>query len=119
MSDSGSAAALNIGVLVFREGLECILVLAAITASMVGPASDYRRPVAAGAAIAFLATLLPWGLAVRAMDDLTERFSALQVQAVTGLLAIAVLLVVMNWFFHRVYWTGWIALHTSRKQALL
>jgi hypothetical protein len=75
--------------------------------------------VAAGAAVAFSQTLLTWGLAVRALDDLTERFSALQIQAVTGLLAIAVLLVVMNWFFHKVYWTGWIALHTSRKQALL
>jgi high-affinity iron transporter len=28
---------------------------------------------------------------------------ALDVQAATGLLAILVLLVVMNWFFHRVY----------------
>jgi high-affinity iron transporter len=25
----------------------------------------------------------------------------------------------MNWFFHRVYWTGWIGMHTRRKQKLL
>jgi len=117
--ESGNAAALNIGILVFREGLECILVLAAITASMVGAAEIYRRPVAAGAATAFLASLLTWSLAIRAIDDLTGRFSALQVQAVTGLVAIVVLLIVMNWFFHRVYWTGWIALHTTRKHALI
>ena len=30
-----------------------------------------------------------------------------------------VLLVVMNWFFHKVYWTGWISLHTKKKQYLL
>jgi high-affinity iron transporter len=30
-----------------------------------------------------------------------------------------VLLVVMNWFFHKVYWTGWISLHTRKKQHLL
>ena len=33
---SPTVAFLDIGVLVFREGLECILVLAAITASMIG-----------------------------------------------------------------------------------
>ena len=119
MFESWAVAGLDIGVLVFREGLECVLVLAAITASMTGAARVYRRPVAMGAAFAFLATLATWGLAVRVIDDLTESFPALQVQAVTGLLAIGVLLVVMNWFFHKVYWTGWIALHTARKQALL
>jgi high-affinity iron transporter len=30
-----------------------------------------------------------------------------------------VLLVVMNWFFHRVYWGGWISLHNRRKKELL
>ncbi len=37
------------------------------------------------------------------------------VQAASGLLAILVLLVVMNWFFHRLYWTGWISLDNHRK----
>ena len=53
------------------------------------------------------------------MDDLTQKVSALNLQAATGLLAIVVLLVVMNWFFHKVYWTGWISLHTKKKQLLL
>src|SRR5256885_12150509 len=57
---SKTVAALDIGVLVFREGLECILVLAAITASMVGPKRAHRKPVAAGAGIAFIATLITW-----------------------------------------------------------
>jgi high-affinity iron transporter len=35
------------------------------------------------------------------------------------LVAVIVLVVVMNWFFHNVYWTGWIAMHTTRKKALL
>src|SRR5262249_44461794 len=30
-----------------------------------------------------------------------------------------VLLVVMNWFFHRVYWTGWINMHNRKKRQLL
>jgi high-affinity iron transporter len=56
------AVVLDSGILVLREGLETILVLAVLTAS---------------------------------------------------------LLVVMNWFFHRVYWTGWIAHHNRRRKALI
>ena len=42
-----------------------------------------------------------------------------QLQAVTGLIAIAVLLVIMNWFFHKVYWTKWIGKRNAqRKRAL-
>ena len=117
---SGSfAQILDIGVLVFREGLECILVLSAITASMVKSDESYRRPVAAGAGVAFLATLATWFIAVSIIDDLTESINALYVQAATGLLAIFVLLVVMNWFFHKLYWTGWISLHNKRKHDLI
>jgi high-affinity iron transporter len=117
--ESGSIARiLDIGILVFREGLECILVLSAVTAGMKSGAS-YRRPVAAGAGVAFLATLVTWFIAVSIVDDLTESINALYVQAATGLVAIFVLLVVMNWFFHKVYWTGWISLHNKRKHALM
>jgi high-affinity iron transporter len=114
-----TGAGLQIGVLVFREGLEAILVLAAITASMVGPGERLRRPVALGAAVAFGAALVTWQLAVAVVDDLARSVPALELQAATGLLAIVVLLVVMNWFFHKVYWTGWISLHTNKKRKLL
>ena len=113
------SAVLDIGVLVFREGLECILVLAAITASMVGASGSYRRPIAAGVGLAFLATLLTWRIAVAIVDSLTDNISALHLQAITGLLAIVVLLIVMNWFFHKIYWSGWISLHTKRKRELM
>jgi high-affinity iron transporter len=113
------SAILDIGVLVFREGLECILVLAAITASMVGASEAYRRPIGVGVVMAFLATLLTWRIAVAIVDSLTDNVSALHLQAITGLLAIVVLLVVMNWFFHKIYWSGWISLHTKRKRELL
>jgi high-affinity iron transporter len=110
---------LNIGVLVFREGLECILVLAAITASLVGHRSRYQRPIALGAGVGFAATLLTWMIAVRIVNDLGNDVSALALQAATGLLAVIVLLIVMNWFFHRVYWTNWISMHNRRKHDLL
>jgi high-affinity iron transporter len=113
------SAVLDIGVLVFREGLECILVLSAITASMVGTCQSYRKPVAAGVAVAFVATLITWRFAIGIVDALSASLPALDIQAATGLLAIVVLVIVMNWFFHKVYWTGWISLHTRRKRTLL
>src|SRR5437016_6088148 len=116
---SPTVAALDIAVLVFREGLECILVLTAITASMTGAKQARRRPVAVGAVIAFLATLITWCIAVGIMGQLTESVPALDLQAATGLLAVIVLLVIMNWFFHKIYWGGWIRSHNRRRKALL
>ncbi len=113
------AKALDIAVLVFREGLECILVLAAITASMNGSTQPFQRPVAAGAGLAFIATLATWFGVVGMVEALSDRLPALDIQAGTGLLAIVVLLVVMNWFFHKVYWTGWISMHNRRKRSLI
>ena len=114
-----TSGVLNIAVLVFREGLECILVLAALTASFRGKEACYHRPVMGGVLIGVLASLVTWAVAVRILNDLSESISALALQAGTGLLAIIVLLVVMNWFFHKMYWTGWISLHNRRKQQLV
>jgi len=116
---SPTVAFLDIGVLVFREGLECILVLAAITASMTGPKRTHRRPVAFGAGLAFVATLITWCIAVRIVGSLSDNMSALDLQAATGLLAVIVLLVIMNWFFHKIYWGGWIRAHNRRRKTLL
>ncbi|HEU0274163.1 MAG TPA: FTR1 family protein [Candidatus Udaeobacter sp.] len=115
---SPTVAFLDIGVLVFREGLECILVLAAITASMTGAKRVHRKPVALGAGLAFLASLVTWFIAVRIVGSLSNNMSALDLQAATGLLAIIVLLIIMNWFFHRIYWGGWIRAHNRRRKTL-
>jgi high-affinity iron transporter len=116
---SSAAATLDIAVLVFREGLECILVLSALTASMIGTNEVYRRPIGVGVGIGFLATLATWFVATRIVSDLSESISALNLQAATGLVAVIVLLVVMNWFFHKVYWCGWISMHTRKKKDLM
>jgi high-affinity iron transporter len=42
----------------------------------------------------------------------------LDIQAATGLIAVAVLLVVMNWFFHKIYWTGWISAHNRVRRRI-
>jgi len=116
---ASGVATLDIGILVFREGLECILVLSAITASMIGNNASHRRPIAVGAGIGFFATIITWFIIVGIVSDLMHNIPALDIQALTGLLAVIVLLIVMNWFFHKVYWTGWISIHNRKKRDLL
>jgi high-affinity iron transporter len=111
-----SAVILDTGILVFREGLEAILVLAALTASLVRTADSYWRPIAIGSALSLLATAATWFIVVAVLSGISA--PELDVQAATGLLAVVVLLVIMNWFFHKVYWTGWISIHNRRKREL-
>jgi high-affinity iron transporter len=113
---SPTAAVLDTGILVFREGLEAILVLAALTASLVRTEEGYWKPVALGAGVSFVATVITWFVVVALISSINA--PALDIQAATGLLAIAVLLVIMNWFFHKIYWTGWITHHNRRKREL-
>ena len=110
------AVVLDSGILVLREGLETILVLAVLTASMRGANSGYRKPLGVGAGLAVAASVITWFVAIAITDAVGT--GSLDLQAATGLLAIVVLLVVMNWFFHRVYWTGWIAHHNRRGKAI-
>ena len=114
---SHGSVVVNSGLLVFREGLEAILVLAAVTASFMGSNQSLRRPVGGGAALAIAASVGTWVLAIAVIGALGG--PGLDVQAGTGLLAVAVLLVVMNWFFHRLYWTGWISHHNRRRRRIV
>jgi high-affinity iron transporter len=107
----------NSAIIVFREGLEAVLIFAAVTASMLGGQRRLRRPVAAGAGVAFAATIATW-FAAQAILAQFGRYSD-QLQAVTGLIAIAVLLIVMNWFFHKVYWTKWIGKRNAQRRRVL
>ena len=115
---STGAAILSCGLLVFREGLEAILVLAAITAT-IGRAhkQSYSQGIIIGAGLGLAASLITWFVVVAVISAIN--LPELDLQAATGLLAIAVLLLVMNWFFHKVYWTGWISNHTNRGRRLM
>jgi high-affinity iron transporter len=64
-------------------------------------------------------TLVTWLIAVRIVGSLMDNVPALDLQAATGLLAVIVLLVIMNWFFHKIYWGGWIRAHNRRRKSLL
>jgi high-affinity iron transporter len=115
-SASGATVVTNSAILVFREGLEAVLILAAITASFVGARRRLRRPVMAGALLGLLASILTWVVASTLIESLAT--SGERLEAITGIVAIAVLLLVTNWFFHRVYWSEWIGRFHRRRKAL-
>jgi high-affinity iron transporter len=115
-SASGATVVTNSAILVFREGLEAVLILAAITASFVGARRRLRRPVMVGALLGLIASILTWVVASTLIESLAT--SGEKLEAITGIVAIAVLLLVTNWFFHRVYWSEWIGRFHRRRKAL-
>lgn len=109
--------AVSSAVLVLREGLEAVLVLAVITAGAIRNKANHWRSVMVGVAAALAATVATWFIVVSVLSSINA--PALQIQAGTGLLAVVVLLVISNWFAHGAYWGGWIGHHSKRKQQLL
>ncbi len=107
----------NTAAIVFREGLEAVLIFAAVIASFLGANKIRRRPVILGAALAFGAGVGTWFL----FDAILGFASPLgpKLEAITGFIAIVVLLVILNWFVHNVYWTGWISRHHRQRRRLL
>jgi len=114
---SHGTAVVNSAIIVFREGLEAVLIFAAVTASFLGTNARRRRPVVAGAAVAFAASVLAWFL-VQALLDVASPLGP-RLEAITGFIAVVVLLIVLNWFVHRVYWSEWIGRHHRQRRRLL
>ena len=111
--ESRTTVVVDAAIIVFREGLEAILIFAAVTASFLGGQPCERRPVAAGAGIGLrgrVAHLVRGPGAARAASPLGA-----QLEAITGFLAIVVLLIVLNWFVHKVYWSDRIGKHHKRR----
>lgn len=116
--DSAPAVvATNAAIIVFREGLEAVVILAALMASMVGAKRIYRRPMAAGVLLALLATAVTFWLAQQVLTSFSRYGEKLE--AVVSLVAIGVLLLITNWFFHQVYWKDHLANFHAQKKALL
>jgi high-affinity iron transporter len=113
----GATVVTNAAVIVFREGLEAVLILAAVMASLSGAARAQRRPMMIGALLAILASIVTYVLARTVLTGLAEYGEKLE--AIVGITAIAVLLLVLNWFFHKVYWTEHIKRFNKRRRRLL
>ena len=114
---SGTAVVVNTAIIVFREGLEAVLILAALTAGLVGARRRLRRPLLFGAAGALVASAATFIVAKTVLSSLV-RYGE-KVEAVVSILAVAVLLLILNWFFHKVYWADHLAgLHGRKKHVL-
>ena len=107
----------NAAVIVFREGLEAVLILAAVMASLLGANRAQRKPMLIGAALALVASGITFVLAQTVLTSLARYGEKLE--AVVGLVAVGVLLLVLNWFFHRVYWTEHISRFHKRRKRLM
>ena len=116
-SSSTGAVISNSAIVVFREGLEAVLILAALMASMVGPARRFRRPLLIGAAFALVASGITWVVAQTVLGSLARYGEKLE--AVVSVIAIGTLLLILNWFYHRVYWSEHLADFHKRKQRIL
>lgn len=107
----------NAAVIVFREGLEAVLILASLLGSLKMQTQHYRRPLWVGTLLALLATVITWSLARGVLVALARYGEKLE--AVVSLIAIAILLLITNWFFHKSYWDNWLAKFHGRKKSLL
>jgi high-affinity iron transporter len=115
--ESHATIVFNSATIVFREGLEAVLIFAAVTASLVGANARHRRPMIVGAACAFGASVITWFVAQAILEAASPLGAKLE--AITGFIAVLVLLVVLNWFVHKVYWSQWIGRHHRQRRKLL
>jgi len=114
---SDVSVATNSAIIVFREGLEAVLILAALMASLVGGQRHFRKPMFAGIGLALVASAVTWIVAQTVLTSLARYGEKLE--AMVSLVAIAVLLLILNWFYHRVYWQENLqSLHQRKRRVL-
>ena len=113
----GSVAA-NAAIIVFREGLEAVLILASLLGSLkLASQRHLRKPLWLGVWSALVASAVTF-LVLRGALLAFAQFGE-QLEAVVSLVAIAVLLLITNWFFHDSYWTDWMAGFHKQKARVL
>jgi len=92
--------------IVAREGLEAIVILAALLAGLRGDENTHiRRGIVQGAMLGVAASGLTFWLSQTVIHSLIRYGEKLE--AVVSVLAVIILLIVSNWVFHKMYWVGW------------
>ncbi len=120
LSEEGFAApALAFGfsfAILFREGLEAVLIIAVLLGSLeAARASSYRRPLAWGAAAALVATAITFVIASTVLEIAPVDREILE--GATALLAVAVLFAVTFWLVSRLEQRRWMEFMRSRVAA--
>ena len=102
--------------ILFREGLEAVLLVAILLGSLeAARAANYRRPLAWGAAAAVAATALTFGLAMTVIELAPVNRELLEAGA--AVLAVAVLFAVTFWLVSRLEHRRWMEFMRSRVSA--
>ncbi len=108
----------NTAIIVFREGLEAVLILVALMGSLRARGTQpMRRMMLLGALLACAAAAFTGWLFSRVMTTVISQQNELV--AWVSLLATGVMLLITNWFFHKVYWTDQLASLHNRKARIL
>lgn len=109
--------AVNAFAIIFREGLEAVLLIGAMLAYL-GRVSDgrrYQRQVFAGVAAGVAASVATW-IVARTLVPVSGASREL-VEGITALVAVAVLLYVSHWLFQKTYihdWKAYLEEHVGR-----
>lgn len=112
------SVATNAAIIVFREGLEAVLILASLLGSLkLASQRRLRQPLWLGVWSALVASAVTFLVLRRALLAFAQ-FGE-QLEAVVSLVAIALLLLITNWFFHDSYWTDWMAGFHKQKARVL
>jgi high-affinity iron transporter len=102
--------------IIAREGLEAVIVLAALLAGLRGAENlSTRRWISSGAWLGVVASGLTFWLSKTLIQSLAHYGEKLE--AVVSVLAVIILLMVTNWVFHKFYWVGWNAKLRSLSKA--
>jgi high-affinity iron transporter len=111
------AIIINAAIIVLREGLEAVVILAALTANFVGLLVRYRRYIGIGALAAFIATAITSFI----MQELLHSFTRFgeRLEAIISLIVIGVILLITNWFFHKTYWQDHMKEMHQHKSSLM
>jgi len=103
---SPGAAIASATVIIAREGLEAVVILAAILAGLRGAENaGVRKRVAGGAWLAVGVTVILFFASQSLLSGLSRYGETLE--AVISIIAVIILLMVTNWVFHKMYWTEW------------
>lgn len=103
---SPTAAIISAVLIISREGLEAVVILAALLAGLRGPENAaIRHRIGMGAWLALGASAALFAASRTLLQGLSHYGENLE--AVISIIAVVILLMVTNWVFHKYYWTGW------------
>ncbi len=104
--------------ILFREGLEAVLLVAILLGSLkAGRATNYRRPLMGGIAAAILATIATWLLAAFVIE--IAPFQRELIEGITAFAAVVVLFVITFWLVARLEHRHWMEFMRARVSSAI